>query len=193
MISRITCLKSRMMCTNAVQCTCSDYVSNILENKTTFLFVFIECKQNFAYYHPCFLLSPIEDEMTFRSKVNTVTCFVDWNDFLLLDSPILETLHIWVCSKCVHNFTFHRNARIKKYYRSKKITKHQPIYTKHGYFRIRISVIECWCSSWHQYLTNGTIDAFRFSDSAYSAHNSAVWCITCYSIEMIYYALEASK
>lgn len=68
MISRITCLKSRMMCTNAVQCTCSDYVSNILENKTTFLFVFIECKQNFAHYHPCCLLSPIEDEWHFVRK-----------------------------------------------------------------------------------------------------------------------------
>lgn len=161
--------------------------------KRRFYSFLIECKQNFMHCHPCCLVKSNRRRMTFRSKVNTVTCFVDWNDFLLLDSPILETLHIWVCSQCVHNFTFHRNARIKKYYRSKKITKHQPIYTKHGYFRIRISVIECWCSSWHQYLTNGTIDAFRFSDSAYSAHNSAVWCITCYSIEMIYYALEASK
>lgn len=40
----------------------------ILENKTTFLFVFIECKQNFAHYHPCCLLSPIEDEWHFVRK-----------------------------------------------------------------------------------------------------------------------------
>lgn len=162
--------------------------------KRRFYSFLIECKQNFMHCHPCCLVKSNRRRMTFRSKVNTVICFVDWNDFLCC----------WICRflklsifKFVHNvFTtshFIETRELKNIIVRKRLQNINQFTTKHGYFRIRISVIECWCSSWHQYLTNGTIDAFRFSDSAYSVHSTAVWCITCYSIEMIYYALEASK
>lgn len=100
--------------------------------KRRFYSFLIECKQNFMHCHPCCLVKSNRRRMTFRSKVNTVICFVDWNDFLCC----------WICRflklsifKFVYNvfttshFIETRESK-KKCFRSKKITKHRPIYNK---------------------------------------------------------------